>query len=34
MRKDEETIKSHLNLLHKEQQVIYKLITQSIENGN
>ena len=34
IRKDEETIKNHLNLLHKEQQVIYKLITQSIENGN
>ena len=34
IRKDEETIKNHLNLLHKEQQILYKLITQSIKNGN
>ena len=34
IRNDEKTIKNHLELLQKEQQEIYKLITQSIKNGN
>jgi predicted short-subunit dehydrogenase-like oxidoreductase (DUF2520 family) len=34
IRKDKTTIKNHLDLLNKEQQKIYKLITKSIQNGN
>ena len=34
IRNDKKTIKSHLELLSKEQQEIYKLITQAIKNGN
>ncbi|QOD61561.1 DUF2520 domain-containing protein [Polaribacter haliotis] len=34
IRNDKKTIKNHLELLHKEQQKIYKLITKSIQNGN
>jgi predicted short-subunit dehydrogenase-like oxidoreductase (DUF2520 family) len=34
IRKDHKTIENHLDLLTKEQQEIYKLITQSIINGN
>tara|TARA_R110000822_G_scaffold122167_8_gene256234 strand:+ start:175 stop:870 length:696 start_codon:yes stop_codon:yes gene_type:complete len=34
IRNDEKTIKNHLELLNKEQQEIYKLITQAIKNGN
>lgn len=32
-RNDNKTIKNHLNLLSKEQQTIYKLLTKSIQNG-
>jgi predicted short-subunit dehydrogenase-like oxidoreductase (DUF2520 family) len=32
-RNDIKTIKDHLNLLHKEQQKIYKMLTQSITNS-
>lgn len=32
-RNDKKTIKNHLDLLNKEQQKIYKLITKSIQNG-
>ena len=34
IRKDKETIKNHLNLLNKEQQEIYTILTKSIQNGN
>jgi len=34
IRKDKTTIKNHLDLLNKEQQKIYKIITKSIQNGN
>lgn len=34
IRKDEKTIKNHLNLLDKNQQKIYKILTKSIQNGN
>ncbi|QNM86505.1 DUF2520 domain-containing protein [Polaribacter pectinis] len=34
IRKDKKTIKNHLDLLNKEQQKIYKIITKSIQNGN
>jgi predicted short-subunit dehydrogenase-like oxidoreductase (DUF2520 family) len=34
IRKDKKTIKNHLNLLDKNQQKIYKLLTKSIQNGN
>ncbi|QTE23594.1 Rossmann-like and DUF2520 domain-containing protein [Polaribacter cellanae] len=33
IRNDKKTIKNHLDLLHKEQQKIYKLITKSIVNS-
>jgi predicted short-subunit dehydrogenase-like oxidoreductase (DUF2520 family) len=33
VRHDEQTIKNHLNLLDKNQQEIYKLLTKSIQNG-
>lgn len=31
-RNDSKTIKNHLNLLNEQQQIIYKLLTQSIQN--
>lgn len=34
IRNDKTTIKNHLDLLNKEQQKIYKIITKSIQNGN
>jgi predicted short-subunit dehydrogenase-like oxidoreductase (DUF2520 family) len=34
IRKDEKTMKNHLNLLDKNQQKIYKILTKSIQNGN
>lgn len=34
IRNDKKTIKNHLNLLNKEQQEIYKILTKSIQNGN
>jgi|TARA_B110000908_G_scaffold87745_1_gene104665 predicted short-subunit dehydrogenase-like oxidoreductase (DUF2520 family) len=34
IRNDDKTIENHLELLEKKQQLIYKLITQSIKNGN
>ncbi|MDG1038909.1 MAG: DUF2520 domain-containing protein [Polaribacter sp.] len=34
IRNDKKTIKNHLDLLNKEQQKIYKMITKSIQNGN
>ncbi|MFT4645289.1 MAG: putative short-subunit dehydrogenase-like oxidoreductase (DUF2520 family) [Polaribacter sp.] len=34
IRHDDKTIENHLELLEKKQQTIYKLITQSIKNGN
>ena len=34
IRNDKKTIKNHLDLLNKEQQKIYKIITKSIQNGN
>jgi predicted short-subunit dehydrogenase-like oxidoreductase (DUF2520 family) len=34
IRNDDKTIGNHLELLEKKQQLIYKLITQSIKNGN
>jgi predicted short-subunit dehydrogenase-like oxidoreductase (DUF2520 family) len=34
IRKDKKTIKNHLNLLSKNQQKIYKILTKSIQNGN
>jgi predicted short-subunit dehydrogenase-like oxidoreductase (DUF2520 family) len=34
IRNDKKTIKNHLNLLDKEQQKIYKILTKSIQNGN
>jgi predicted short-subunit dehydrogenase-like oxidoreductase (DUF2520 family) len=34
VRNDDKTIENHLELLEKKQQLIYKLITQSIKNGN
>ncbi len=34
IRKDEKTIKNHLDLLNKEQQKIYTILTESIQNGN
>ncbi|WP_298880832.1 Rossmann-like and DUF2520 domain-containing protein [uncultured Polaribacter sp.] len=34
IRKDKKTIKNHLELLNKEQQKIYKILTKSIQNGN
>lgn len=34
IRKDNKTIKNHLDLLNKKQQKIYKTITKSIQNGN
>lgn len=34
IRNDKITIKNHLDLLNKEQQKIYKIITKSIQNGN
>lgn len=34
IRKDKKTIKNHLNLLDKNQQKIYKILTKSIQNGN
>ncbi|WP_158841734.1 Rossmann-like and DUF2520 domain-containing protein [Polaribacter sp. L3A8] len=33
IRKDSKTIKNHLDLLNKEQQEIYKIITKSIQNS-
>ncbi|PQJ72448.1 Rossmann-like and DUF2520 domain-containing protein [Polaribacter butkevichii] len=33
VRKDSKTIKNHLDLLNKEQQKIYKIITKSIQNS-
>lgn len=32
-RNDKKTIKNHLNLLNKEHQAVYKLLTKSIQNG-
>jgi predicted short-subunit dehydrogenase-like oxidoreductase (DUF2520 family) len=34
IRNDEKTIKNHLDLLGKNQQKIYKILTKSIQNGN
>ena len=34
IRNDKKTIKKHLDLLDKNQQKIYKLLTKSIQNGN
>ncbi|MGB1284483.1 MAG: Rossmann-like and DUF2520 domain-containing protein [Polaribacter sp.] len=34
IRNDKKTIKNHLNLLDKNQQEIYKILTKSIQNGN
>ncbi|MFK8061117.1 MAG: Rossmann-like and DUF2520 domain-containing protein [Polaribacter sp.] len=34
IRNDKKTIKNHLDLLNKEQQKIYKILTKSIQNGN
>ena len=34
IRNDKKTIKNHLNLLNKNQQKIYKILTKSIQNGN
>ena len=34
IRKDKQTIKNHLDLLDKQQQKIYKILTKSIQNGN
>ena len=34
VRKDKKTIKNHLNLLDKNQQKIYKILTKSIQNGD
>jgi predicted short-subunit dehydrogenase-like oxidoreductase (DUF2520 family) len=34
IRQDEITIKNHLNLLNKNQEEIYKILTKSIQNGN
>ncbi|TXD51528.1 MULTISPECIES: Rossmann-like and DUF2520 domain-containing protein [unclassified Polaribacter] len=34
IRKDQKTIKNHLNLLDTDQQKIYKILTKSIQNGN
>ena len=34
VRNDKKTIKNHLNLLDKNQQKIYKILTKSIQNGN
>ena len=34
IRKDKKTIKNHLELLDKQQQKIYKILTKSIQNGN
>lgn len=34
IRNDKKTIKNHLNLLDKNQQKIYKILTNSIQNGN
>lgn len=34
IRNDKKTIKNHLNLLDKNQQKIYKILTKSIQNGN
>ncbi|APZ47237.1 hypothetical protein BW723_13515 [Polaribacter reichenbachii] len=34
IRKDQKTIKNHLALLNKEQQKIYTILTESIQNGN
>ncbi|MBU3012438.1 DUF2520 domain-containing protein [Polaribacter vadi] len=34
VRKDQKTIKNHLALLNKDQQKIYTILTESIQNGN
>lgn len=34
IRNDKKTIKNHLDLLNKQQQKIYKILTKSIQNGN
>ena len=34
IRNDKKTIKNHLNLLNKNQQKIYKMVTKSIQNGD
>lgn len=34
IRNDQKTIKNHLDLLNKEQQKIYTILTKSIQNGN
>ncbi|MEE9409121.1 MAG: DUF2520 domain-containing protein [Polaribacter sp.] len=34
IRNDKKTIKNHLDLLNREQQKIYKMVTKSIQNGN
>ena len=34
IRNDKKTIKNHLDLLNKEQEIIYKILTKSIQNGN
>lgn len=34
IRNDKKTIKNHLNLLDKNQQKIYKILTKSIQNGD
>jgi predicted short-subunit dehydrogenase-like oxidoreductase (DUF2520 family) len=34
IRKDQKTIKNHLNLLDQHQQKIYKILTKSIQNGH
>jgi predicted short-subunit dehydrogenase-like oxidoreductase (DUF2520 family) len=34
IRKDEETLKNHLEMLNEKQQKIYKILTKSIQNGN
>ena len=34
IRNDKKTIKNHLDLLNKEQQKIYTILTKSIQNGN
>ena len=33
IRNDQQTIANHLELLNDEQKTIYKLLTQSIQNG-
>ena len=33
VRNDQKTINNHLELLNKQQQEIYKIVTKSIQNG-